>query len=164
VNHPKDYYSHGARSSDVVIGQWNMLASNMAYGEFLSRDDERTFLPWELRQEKVVAVLSGMFKEGKCDFVVVIENDRPWEILTGLRTAIGSDMACVAVVEKSDIGGNTAACLGGNREARTIIKDIWNAQYKDPTITETALGQLQKGQFTTHDQYNATLDDARENM
>ena len=72
----------------------------MAYGEFLSKDDERTFVPWGLRQAKVVDVLAGMFTAGKCDFVVVLENDRPWEILAGLRQTFG-DMACVAVVDQS---------------------------------------------------------------
>ena len=71
----------------VTIGQWNMLASSMAYGEFLSADDERTFLPWGVRKDKVVNVIKSMFKQG-CDFVVVIENDRPWEILAALPTEI----------------------------------------------------------------------------
>ena len=70
--------------TNVVIGQWNMLTSNMAYGEFLSNNDEREFLPWEIRGPKVVNVIKNMFQDQKCDFVVVVENDKPWEILEGL--------------------------------------------------------------------------------
>ena len=88
----------------ITIGQWNMLASSMAYGEFLSADDERTFLPWGLRKDQVVDVIKKMFVKG-CDFVVVIENDRPWEILAALNdVAALKDLgiAGVAVVDPSD--------------------------------------------------------------
>ena len=66
-----------SHDTTVVIGQWNMLTSNMAYGEFLSNDDERNFLPWAIRGPKVMQVIQNMFTEQKCDFVVVVENDKP---------------------------------------------------------------------------------------
>ena len=166
--------------SDVVIGQWNMLASSMAYGEFLSKDDERTFLPWGLRQAKVVDVLAGMFTAGKCDFVVVLENDRPWEILAGLRQTFG-DMACVAVVDQSTKwkGNNTAAWIGGNPDASENMKTIWKSQFRPNPVTPTdveldrlhnvqtadALSKLQKVQFMQNNiQYEGTLKEARDNQ
>jgi hypothetical protein len=137
----------------ITIGQWNMLASSIAYGEFLSKDDERTFLPWGVRQKKVVNVLREMFVKG-CDFVVVVENDRPWEILSELKqpSEVGGPMPmphieCVAVVDQSSITAiNNTALIGGRKGRAKEITDLWTKQFGvegDSLVkTQIALGHL----------------------
>ena len=85
-----------ARGSYVNIGMWNMLASNLAQGEFMSRSDESS-LWWETRRHSVIKVIQEMLET--CHAVVVIENDRPLDILRGLQQSVGKHIHGVAVID-----------------------------------------------------------------
>ena len=135
-----------SHDTTVVIGQWNMLTSNMAYGEFLSNNDERNFLLWAIRGPKVMQVIQNMFTEQKCDFVVVVENDKSWEILESLRNTTPT-MGGVAVVDQSKREAhNNSAWIGGTRSTLGEIQTTWKNQYGDEKESEAknriALGKM----------------------
>jgi len=104
-------------ATSVIVGQWNMLAY------------EPEVLPWDIRAPKVIAVLSEMFNEGQCDFVVVVENTRPWEILDKLRVS-NQNIQGVAVVDRTrpedtSIPVMVGTMLDDRDEARTVREGGW---------------------------------------
>ncbi len=61
--------------------------------------------------------------------MVVIENDRPWEILAALNDL---GIAGVVVVDQSDkTGSNTAAWVGGEYATRDDFLAAWTQQYPE---------------------------------
>ena len=123
-------------------------------------------------ERQVVNVITEMFTRG-CDFVVVIENDRPWEILAALPTEI----AGVAVVDQSDkTGSNTAAWIGGDYATRgdflaawthgSISTDKTTEALKVDETTRQALWHLQKASSTRlrSSQRDATVEHARQQL
>ena len=112
-----------ARGTYVNIGMWNMLASNLAQGEFMSRSDE-PFLWWETRRDKVINVIQEMLD--KCDAVVVIENDRPLDILRGLQR-VSKHIRGVAVIDGDNVKKpSMSAQLGMSTTDNADLNALYN--------------------------------------
>jgi hypothetical protein len=150
---------------NVRIGQWNMLASNMAQGEFLSSGGEHG-LWWNNRKNRVIQTIAEMLQT--CAAVVVVENDRPIEILRALRSMDGlKDTMGVAVIDgapdpitgllpKPSMSAALALGVRANADLRELYTDPGKLNTTPPTDED--LGRLQMPDARTHyrDAYAST--------
>ena len=97
---------------EITIGTFNLLASGLAEGEFLTLGGDKINLNWDLRKEKLADVLTAMIKE--CDIIVTQENDSFFSLLKQIRQKSGKNINGICCF-KANFGK-----LSTNRSLRTI--------------------------------------------
>jgi hypothetical protein len=106
----------------ITIGQWTMLPATREFAEF------RINHPWETRTWSVIAILQRMLII--CDFVVVLENDHPQDILRLLQTTRPSYRG-VAVLNRST---QDHISIYYDNDKYTVVDDMYTTMHNQLSV------------------------------